>query len=160
MWMGSKPYCSPEGVRGHIFGGGAAHAGGHQLDGGGIGDQLERVLVPGDDHRRPAGGGVLYRDGADEIIGLPAVQLIHGDFHGRQHLLQQRHLTGQLVGHPLPLGLIAPHRPDAGRWGLPVKGDAQGIRLLLVQQLIQNIQNPRIALVGCPVRVVRFWLTP
>ena len=133
----------PEGVRGHIFGGGAAHAGGHQLDGGGIGDQLERVLVPRDDHRRPAGGGVLYRDGADEIIGLPAVQLIHGDFHGRQHLLQQRHLTGQLVWHPLPLGLIALIGQMAEGGGLSVKGDAQGIRLLLVQQLIQNIQKPK-----------------
>ena len=64
-------------------------------------------LVPGDDHRRPSGGGVLHRNGSNEIVGLPAVQLIHGDVHGRQHFLQQRHLAGQLVGHPLPLGLIA-----------------------------------------------------
>ena len=114
----------PEGVRGHILGCGAAHAGGHQLDGGGVGDQLEGVLVPGDDHRRPAGGGVLHRNGSNEIVGLPAVQLIHGDIHGRQHFLQQRHLAGQLVGHPLPLGLIALVGQMAEGGGLAVKSDA------------------------------------
>ena len=35
----------------------------------------------------------------------PSVQLVHGDVQGREDLLQDGHLTGQLVGHPLRVAL-------------------------------------------------------
>ena len=55
---GVKAVLRPKGLGRHIPGGGLPHAGGHQLDPGRLGDQLERVLVPGDDHGLPAGGGI------------------------------------------------------------------------------------------------------
>ena len=114
----------PESIRSHILGCRTAHTGGHQLDCGGVSDQLEGVLVSSNDHCCPAGGSILHRDGPDEIVRLPAVQFIHGDIHSRQNLFQQRHLAGQLIWHPLPLGLIAliGQVPEGG--GLSVKGNA------------------------------------
>ena len=102
----------PKGLRGHVLGGGAAHAGGHQLHRGVICHQLEGIFVPGDDDRVPPGARV-------------------------------RHLAGQLLGHGLALGLIALVGQVAEGGGLAVKGDAQGLGLLLVQQLVQNIQKAK-----------------
>ena len=130
-----------KGLRGHIPGGGTAHAGGHQLDGGGLCHQLEGVLVPCDHHGLPPGGSILHRDGADEVVRLPSVQLVHGDVQGREDLLQDGHLTGQLVGHPLAGGLIALIGQMAEGGGLPVKGDTQCLRFALVQQLVQDGQK-------------------
>ena len=76
-----------EKLRSYVFGGGAAHSGGHQLDGGLVRHQLEGVLVSGDDGRLPAGGLVQPGDGAQQVIGLPAVQLVHGYVQGGQYLL-------------------------------------------------------------------------
>src|SRR5699024_2951829 len=84
---GVKAVLLLEGLRGHVLRSGTAHAGGHQLDGGGVSDQLEGVLVPGDDDGLPPGGGVFYRNGADQVVGLPAVQLVHGDVHGGEDVL-------------------------------------------------------------------------
>lgn len=42
---------------------------------------------------------------ADEVVRLPSVQLVHGDVQGREDLLQDGHLTGQLVGIPLRVAL-------------------------------------------------------
>ena len=135
---GLKAVLLPEGLRGHVLFGGLAHAGGHQLHPGGLRDELEGVPVPGDDDGLPPGGGVPHRDGAQKVVGLPAVQLVAGDVHGVQHVLQNGHLDGQLVRHPLALGLVAliGQMPEGG--GLPVKADAQGVGGLLVQQLLQD----------------------
>ena len=106
------------------------------VDGGGVGDQLEGVLVAGDDHGTPPGGGVRHRDGADQVIGLPAVQLVHGDVHGGEDILQNGHLTGQFVGHAVAVGLVALVGQVAEGGGLAVEGDAQGLGLLLLQQFV------------------------
>ena len=128
----------PEGLRGHILLGGLSHAGGDQLHPGGIGDELEGILVAGDDDGLPAGGGVLHRDGAHEVVGLPAVHLIAGDVHGGEHVLQDGQLGGQLIGHPLPLGLVAlvGQVTEGGRF--PVEADAQGVGRLLPHQLLED----------------------
>ena len=76
-----------EKLRSYVFGGGAAHSGGHQLDGGLVRHQLEGVLVSGDNGRLPAGGLVQPGDGAQQVIGLPAVQLVHGYVQGGQYIL-------------------------------------------------------------------------
>ena len=114
----------PEGLRGHILGGGLAHTGGHQLHLGAVGDQLQAVLVAGDDDAVPPRRLAFAADGADEVVGLVPGQLIAGHGHGRQHLLHHRQLHGQLRGHGLALGLVIRVRPVA-EGGLPaVEGDA------------------------------------
>ena len=138
---GVKAVLLPEHLGGHVPGGGASHTGGHQLDGGSVGDQLEGVLVSRDDHRLPPGGGIFLGDSADEVVGLPAVHLIHGDVHGGEDILQQGHLAGQLLRHPLPGGLVPLVGQMAEGGGLAVKGDAQGVGLPLIQQFIENVQK-------------------
>ena len=125
-------------LRRHVLGGGLAHAGGHQLHLGVVGDELEAVLVAGDDDAVPARRLAFAADGTDKVVGLVPRQLIPRDAHGRQHLLQRQHLHRQLLRHSLALGLV-------GRVGLmperrlpPVEGDAQRLRLLLVQQALQR----------------------
>ena len=114
----------PEGLRGHILGGGLAHAGGHQLHLGAVGDQLQAVLVAGDDDAVPPRRLAFAADGADEVVGLVPRQLIAGHGHGRKHLLHHRQLHGQLRGHGLALGLVFRVRPVAEGWLPAVKGDA------------------------------------
>ena len=84
---GVKAVLFPERVGSHVLGGGAAHAGGHQLDGGVVGDQLEGVLVAGDHDGVPAGGSVLGGDGAHQVVRLPTVHLVDWDVHGGQDIL-------------------------------------------------------------------------
>ena len=128
----------PEGILRHVLGGGLAHAGGHQLYLRLVRDELEAVLVPGDHHARPARGLALPGDGADEVVGLVPRQFVAGDVHGVQHLLEHRELLGQLLGHSLPLGLVALVGQVAEGGLPPVEGDAQGLGGLLVQQLLQG----------------------
>jgi hypothetical protein len=138
---GIKAILLPKGLGGHIFGGGAAHAGGHQLHRGVVGDQLEGVLVAGDHDSVPPGGGVLGGDGAHQVVRLPAVHLVDGDVHGGQHVLQNGYLAGQLIGHPLPGGLVAVIGQVAEGGSLAVKGDAQSVGVAVIQQLAQDIQK-------------------
>lgn len=56
--------------------------------------------------------------------------------------------------------LIASVGQMAEGGGLAVKGDAQGLGLLLVQQLVQNIQKAKHGVGGLARPVVRFELTP
>ena len=128
----------PEGLRGHVLCGGLAHAGGYQLHPGPVRDQLQAVLVAGDDDAVPPRRLAFAADGADEVVGLVARQLIAGHGHGRQHLLHHRQLHGQLRRHGLALGLVVRVRLVAEGWLPAVKGDAQGLRLLLVQQPLEG----------------------
>ena len=114
---GVKAVFRPERLRGHVPGGGLAHAGGHQLHGGAAVHQLEGVLVPGDDHRIAPLSGVHPGHGAQQVVRLPALQLVPADVHGVQHLLQHRHLHRQLLRHPLALGLVLGEGPvpEGGR---------------------------------------------
>ena len=128
----------PEALRGHVFGGRLAHAGGNQLDFGFVRNELEAVLVAGNGYALPACRLAFPGDGADEVICLVSRQLVAGDVHGVQHLLEDRHLLGQLLGHPFPLGLVALvfQMPEGGL--PPVEGDAQGLRLFLLQQPLEG----------------------
>ena len=135
---GIKAVGLPERLRRHILCGGLAHAGGHQLHLGVVGDKLETVLVAGDHDAVPAIGLAFAADGADEVVGLIAGQLVLGDAHSRQHLLQRQQLHGQLLRHPLALGLVGRIRLMAERRLPPVEGDAQRLRLLLIQQTLER----------------------
>ena len=135
---GGKAVVGGKGLRRHILGGGLPHAGGHQLDHGVVRNELEAVLVTGDRHAVPSRRLTLAGDGADEIVGLVARQLVSGDAHGVQQLLEKGHLLRQLLRHSLALGLVA-LVGEVAEGGFPaVKGDAQGLGLLLLQKAQQG----------------------
>ena len=123
-----------EGGLRHILGGGLPHAGGHQLHHGVVGNELQAVLVAGDHHAVPAVRLALAGDGADQVVGLPALLLITGNVQGVQHLFQHRHLDPELLRHGLAGGLVGLRRLMAEGWSVDVEGDAQRVRRLLPLQ--------------------------
>ena len=138
---GVEAVFGPELLRGDVPSGGLSHPGRHQLDGGAPVDELEGVLIAGDDHRIAPLLPVHPRHGAQKVVRLPALQLVPPDVHGVQHLLQHRHLDGQLLRHPLALGLVPGKGfvPEGG--GAHVEGHRQPLGLFLVQQLEQDIEE-------------------
>ena len=120
-----------------------AHAGLHMADRRRIGDELQAVLIAGDDRAVPACVMTFDRDCPKNIVGLIARLLIAADAHGVQYLFEHRHLCGQVLGHRLALGLITVISLMAEGWLFPVKAYAQRIGLLLVQQMLQNIQKSK-----------------
>ena len=135
---GVKAVLRPESGFGHAAVAVRSLAAGQQTHMGVGGDQLQAVAVAGGDGAVPADGLALAADGTDQVIGLVAGQLIAGHGHGVEHLLQRQHLFGQLLGHTLAVGLIGRVGLVPECWLPPVKGSAHGVRLLLVQQLLQH----------------------
>ena len=131
---GGKAVLLPKGLRGHVPGGGLAHAGGHQLDLGVVGDELEGVLVPGHQHAVPPGRLALPGESAQQVVRLPSGQLVAGDVHGVQHLFEHRHLLGQLLRHGVAGGLVGLVGLVAEGGSVDVEGHAQRLRLLLLRQ--------------------------
>ena len=131
---GVKAVLVPEGLRGHVLGGGLAHPGGDQLHFGMVRDELQGVLVSRHHHAVPVPGLAFAGDGADEVVGLPALQLVAGDAQGVQDLLHHRDLDPELLRHRLAGGLVAHLRLVAEGGGMEVKGDAEGVGLLLLPQ--------------------------
>mgnify|MGYP006874288986 CR=1 FL=1 len=126
MWMGSKPS--------HVLGSGLAHAGGHQLHLGLVGDELQGVLVPRHHHALPVRCLTLAGNGAQQVVRLPSLQLVAGDVQGIQNLLEHRHLHAQLLRHGLAGGLVRLVRRVAEGGGVDIKGDAHRVGLLLLPQ--------------------------
>ena len=135
---GFKAVLRPESLRGHILGGGLAHAGGHQLHLGAIGDELKGILVSCHHHAVPARRLAFPGNGADQVIGLPPLHFIAGDVQGIQHLFQHRHLHPQFLRHGLPGGLVRLVRLVTEGRGMEVEGDAQGIRPFFLFQAQQR----------------------
>ena len=111
---------------------------GQQKHAGAVGDQLQAVPVAGGDHAVPAVRLAPAADGAEQVVGLVARQLIAGNGHGGQHLLERQHLLRQLVGHPLAGGLVRGIGLVSERRLPPVKGHAYRVGLFVVQQLLQH----------------------
>ena len=139
----------------HLLGGGLSHAGGNQFHVGMVRDQLQGVLVPRGHPAVPTSGLAPAGDGADQVIRLPAGQLIAGDVHGIQHLFQHRHLHRQLLGHSLPLGLVVcvGQVPEGGL--LPVKGHTHPVRVHFFLHPPQDIQKSKNGMGGKPLPVVQ-----
>ena len=101
-------------------------------------DELEGVLVPGDEAavipRLLADAG----HGAQKVVRLPARQLVPADAHGVEDLLQNGHLDLQLLGHALAGGLIGGAQLVAEGWGVDVEGHADAVGLLLVHEPLQD----------------------
>lgn len=82
------------------------HAGLDVKDMGAVGDELQAVLIAGDDVARPTGGLAAARDRAEQVVGLPAGQLQPPHAHVVERLLEQWHLHGELLRHGLALRLV------------------------------------------------------
>ena len=138
---GIKAVCLPKDRRRHVGGERLAHAGGHQLDAGLVGDQLEAVLIAGHHHALPAPLLAAAGDGAQQVVGLVACQLVAGNGHGGQHLLHHRQLLGQLLRHPLAGGLVVGVCLMAEGGLPPVKRHAQRLGLFLVHEPLQHVEK-------------------
>jgi hypothetical protein len=128
----------PERVGGHVLRQRLAHAGGYQLHLGVFRNQLQRVLVSRGSHAVPARSLAPAGDGADEVVGLPALQLVAGDVQRVQHLFHHRDLHPQLLRHGLAGGLVGRVGLVAEGGGVEVEGDAQGVGILVVFQAQQR----------------------
>ena len=104
-------------------------------------NKLQAVPVAGDNHAVPADLSAALAHGADHIVSFPALTGINGDIHGAEHLLHHRHLHGQFLRHGVARGLIAVVAQMAEGGAVEVKSHAQGVGLLLMLHLLQNIQK-------------------
>ena len=130
-------------LRSVIQGGvGLAGLGDHQLYIYVIVNELQTVPVAGDDDALPGIVGADASHGADHVVRLPALALIDGNAHGPEHLLHDGHLLGQLLGHPMAGGLVAIVAQVAEGGTVKVKGNGDGIRLLLLLHPLQDVQEP------------------
>ena len=113
------------------LGGGQAHA--HLR-----GDQLEAVPVAGGDDALIPGVLTGAGQGAQNVVGLPALALYQGVSQIPEQLLEGGHLLGQLRGHPLAVGLIAGihFMPEGG--GFQVKGNGHAVRLGLILDFLEH----------------------
>ena len=135
---GVKAILLPESLRGHVLCGGLTHTGGDQLHLGVLRDKLKGILVASHHHAVPARRLAPSGNGADEVIGLPALHFVARNVQGVQHLLEHRHLHPKLLRHGLAGGLVVLVRLVAERGSVDVKRDAQRVRLLLVPQTQQR----------------------
>ena len=117
----------------HVLRRGLAHARGNELDGRVLGHELQRILVSRGDDTVPACAFALARDRADQIVGFKARELVAGDVHRVEHVLEHRHLHGKLFGHGVARGLVALVLEVAERRLAAVEGDAQRLGLFLVE---------------------------
>ena len=127
----------------HVHGDGlaAAHGGGGQQDGGGVADQLQTVPVSGGEEAVVAAGGAGGGQGAEDVVGLPALRRHLAVAQRSQKLFQHRHLCSQLVGHLVAGGLVAVvHFVAEGR-GLEVEGHGHLVGVTFLKQGEQDIQK-------------------
>jgi hypothetical protein len=94
-------------------------------------DQLQEVLVPGDDDRLQALLSGLPGQGAQKVIGLQAGNLHDGDAEGLDNLTDAVHLDAHLVGHAVPVGLVVGvNLVAAGVARVKADGDVVGFQFL------------------------------
>ena len=105
--------------------------------------QLQKIPVPGKHRDLHALLLASLRHGSQKVVRLQP-GLFHGQNpHGVEHLLEDRHLLVQLLGHGLSGALISIiHFMPEGR-RLDVEGHRQIIRLFLIQHLEKCIQKTK-----------------
>ncbi len=107
-------------------------------DGGGRVDDLEEVLVGGDDDRPEAFFGRPDGERGDGVVGLVLGELGRGDPQGLEDVLEDGHLDGEVVRHGLAVGLVLAVLLVADRRSLDVEDDAQVVGLFGVEELAQG----------------------
>ena len=105
------------------------------------GDELQRVPVAGTEEHLVA--CLLPPSGqtAQQIVRLVALHFQNGIAQQPQQLLDQRHLPAQLLGHPLAGPLVRLVHPVTKGGGVQVEGKGDGIRLLLLDELVDDIEK-------------------
>ena len=95
-------------------------------------NELQGIPVTGDDNAVPIFLAAFFAHGADDVVGLPALGRVDGDIHGGEHLLHNRHLLSQFLGHSVAVGLIAlvAFMPEGG--AVEIEGHADSVRALLL----------------------------
>ncbi len=108
-----------------------------------VGDQLQSIAVARYDKRLIPSLVRHARQGADDIIGLPAVQLDHGETESPGRLAHYRHLSPERFVHRLSgrLVILVLLMPEGGR--RPVEGADPHVRLLLLQELGHHVAEPQ-----------------
>ena len=98
--------------------------------------ELQSVLIAGDDDALPA---LLRSDAAhsaEKIVRLPAGKLAPLDAECVEHVLQNRHLRGEIVRHGLARRLIRLAVLVAERRLAAVEHDAERVGLFVVKQAL------------------------
>ena len=130
---------------------GLAELGGGQAHRGLVRDQLQAVPVPcGDDALGPfplALGG----EGAQDVVGLPALAGHHLVAHVPEQVLKHRQLDRQFLGHALAVCLVPGVGlvPEGG--ALPVEGHRHPVGGGLLQQLVEHGEETVNAVCKLPV---------
>ena len=102
---------------------------------------LKKIPVSGDKSDLHAACLRLLRNRPENIICLQPGPLADGNPHGLQHLLHQRDLLPQLIRHGMPRSfIICKSLMTEGR-RMNIKRNRQILRLLLIQNLKQNLQK-------------------
>ena len=104
-------------------------------------DELERVAVARHKHAASARLACSLCYSAEKVVRLPALQLVAAHVHRVQHLLEYRHLDGELVRHTLALSLILLVLQLAEGRTVQIEGDGESVRTHLVHNAPQDAQK-------------------
>ena len=139
---GRHAVCFLDGGLVHHLGLAVATGGGGQQDGGGVAHQLQAVPVPGGQVAGVPLPGPGGGQGAQDVVRLPALGGHQGIAQVGQQLAQQGHLAGQLLRHPVAVGLVAVVHLVAEGGGRQVKSDGHVVGLVVLGQGEQDVHEP------------------
>ena len=131
----------PDGGGGHRFVDGALRGGFGQNYADAVGDELQGVPVAGTKQHGVAVFLPLPGQAAQDIVRLVALGFQNGVAQKPQHFLYQGHLLAQLLRHPLAGALVRLVHFVAEGGRVQVEGKGNGVRLLLLDELIDDIEK-------------------
>ena len=112
------------------------------VDADAVADQLEEVLVAGDDGHLEAGGSRLGRQRAQHIVGLEALGREDGHSHGLARLVHPGDLLAQIVGHRGAVGFVVGGQLRAERRGGEVERRGDVLGPMVREQLAEHGHEP------------------
>ena len=114
----------------------------HRVPQGHVGrDQLEQILVAGNDHHPAPLPGHAGGHRGDQVVRLLVVVLEHEDPVSGHTLADVRDLHGQILGHGRPVGLVLVVEPVAEDRPPGVEGHGQVPGAALAQQAPQDAEK-------------------
>ena len=120
---------------------GLPRTGYHQLHMDMLIDKLQTVTVTCNDHTFPIVVSADPANCSNNIVSFPSLTFVDRDIHSLQHLLHNRHLHSQLLGHSMSGSLVSVIFFVTECRTVEIKGDADRLRLLLLLHALQNIQE-------------------